>query len=82
MVCKCETLNISDSCTNDLYILTNDGSCHDESNTQACAWDGGDCCKSDAILAHCHFCYCHEEDAILGLVYDRALILDLTRSGS
>ena len=40
-----------------------DGLCTDESNTEECQWDGGDCCLEDAYTKdYCDECECKETD--------------------
>ena len=67
--CYCETLNMTHECTNGLYFLTSDGLCHDESNIQACAWDGGDCCRPQSSMNYCHFCECFEKQISYGTAH-------------
>jgi hypothetical protein len=46
-----------------------DGICDDESNTEPCQYDGGDCCLVDhTITSVCTICLCHET----GLYYTLA----------
>ena len=46
-------------CSYYLIDLIADGICDDESNTEECKWDGGDCC-GDVIMAECSACECLE----------------------
>jgi hypothetical protein len=34
--------------------------CDDETNTEACNFDGGDCCSGQSYYINCVLCYCHE----------------------
>ena len=41
-----------------------DGYCDDDTNTEECDWDGGDCCGDeyeDANTFYCSVCACHED---------------------
>ena len=47
----------------DLYYIESliaNGICNDESNTEACKWDGGDCCGGDVVMTKCSACECLE----------------------
>ena len=37
-----------------------DGFCDDETNTEECDFDGGDCCLEEPITTACQECECHE----------------------
>lgn len=37
-----------------------DGMCDDMNNMEACFYDGGDCCGSDANKDYCAICICHQ----------------------
>ena len=37
--------------------------CHDSTNTEACDYDGGDCCL-DEIVKACDSCICHEDGLV------------------
>ena len=46
----------------DLYYIESliaNGICNDESNTEECKWDGGDCC-GDVVMTKCSACECLE----------------------
>jgi hypothetical protein len=36
------------------------GYCNDETNTDKCNFDGGDCCGGHGYYSYCVLCYCHE----------------------
>jgi hypothetical protein len=38
-----------------------DGFCDDETNTEGCQFDGGDCCGIDTNTVYCTECLCYEE---------------------
>lgn len=40
-----------------------DGYCQDITNTEACLWDYGDCCKRWIMFA-CYVCRCHEDNEV------------------
>ena len=40
--------------------LIGDGYCHDNSNSEQCDFDGGDCCLNQ-IVAACHDCMCYAD---------------------
>ena len=40
--------------------LIANGVCNDESNTEECKWDGGDCCGDDVVVTACLACECLE----------------------
>ena len=44
-----------------LSLSVADGYCGDESNTERCNYDGGDCCNKEAIFLHCNECTCHPD---------------------
>jgi hypothetical protein len=37
-----------------------DGVCDDETNTESCQFDGGDCCLDNGAMTSCTICICHE----------------------
>ena len=37
-----------------------DGICDDENNNEACEYDGGDCCGSNADTSYCIECQCSD----------------------
>ena len=47
---------------NPFYIenLVGNGYCNDESNTEECKWDGGDCCDDNSMTVKCSACECIE----------------------
>ena len=47
------------SCKNPGWI--GDGYCDDQTNTKACKWDGGDCCKEIVKKDYCTECKCKNE---------------------
>ena len=42
------------------YEKMADGICNDESNTEECKWDMGDCCGDDVDITKCSTCECLE----------------------
>jgi hypothetical protein len=46
-------------CLGDKTVVGN-GYCDDQTNTEACNFDGGDCCLSQMYFTYCDFCFCHE----------------------
>ena len=57
--CQCYQGNMTSECSTDLFTMVNDGMCQDQSNIEACDWDGGDCCDTEASAYLCHECQCH-----------------------
>ena len=49
----------------DNILLVGDGWCNDESNTETCNYDGGDCCLINASTDYCSDCICHLEESCL-----------------
>ena len=58
--CKCIDLPLTEGCNKDQRSVIYDGDCDDVSNTFACAWDGGDCCKYGNHYFQCTDCICYE----------------------
>ena len=46
----------AEKCSNSQYVAN--GICNDETNTEDCAWDGGDCCLREITKKHCEACEC------------------------
>ena len=46
-------------CDKDLFT---NGECDDESNTEECFFDFGDCCKFQIYIGECTNCICHEDN--------------------
>ena len=42
------------------YEQMSNGICNDETNTEECKWDGGDCCGNDVDMTDCTDCECLE----------------------
>ena len=40
------------------YSLIGDGLCDDETNTEQCDYDGGDCCVDEVLTSYCTLCEC------------------------
>ena len=59
--CKYILFQITD-CTNGLLI--GNGFCNDETNHEACLYDGGDCCGSCIVTKHCLECACLDQKNI------------------
>ena len=57
-VCKC--LKPSAELKQCNYKQLANGICNDESNTEECKWDGGDCCGGDVVMTECSACECLE----------------------
>ena len=58
-VCECHEPNFElKQCK---YEQIGNGICNDESNTEECHWDGGDCCEIYANTFTCTVCECHIE---------------------
>ena len=55
--CECLTGNAGQEIN---HLLTGDGYCHDEINTEECSYDGGDCCVN-VQTDYCLNCTCHLE---------------------
>ena len=53
---KLENLD-SDRCQIYAHVI-GDGFCHDETNTEECAYDGGDCCNPITLINSCEQCSC------------------------
>ncbi len=43
--------------------LAGDSICQDEANTEACGYDGGDCCSPESIFLLCSSCSCTFHDS-------------------
>ena len=50
-------------CWDSEFNMIYDGLCHDSTNTEACDYDGGDCCL-DEIVKACSSCICHEDGLV------------------
>ena len=59
LFCQCFEGNMTSECSTDLFTLATDGMCQDQSNIEACDWDGGDCCNPDVGVYLCTDCQCH-----------------------
>ena len=46
------------NCVFPAIYWVNDGFCDDESNIEACFYDGGDCCGTEANFDYCTECEC------------------------
>ena len=46
-------------CDKDLFT---NGECDDETNTEECFFDFGDCCKFQIFVGECTNCICHEDN--------------------
>ncbi len=58
-----ETTTLIDSTTTSecsKMLWVEDGFCDDETNTELCDFDGGDCCMDQIIDNYCLECLCHE----------------------
>ena len=56
-------VNIHLGCEIDTPHWIGDGWCDDETNNEACQFDGGDCCENDQYYwdDYCVDCHCFEE---------------------
>ncbi len=50
-----------DQCFHEALFTIADGICDDESNTEPCLFDGGDCCRSEIVDFFCVDCICQND---------------------
>ena len=76
--CKCKTGN-TDKITN---IRVGNGFCNDETNTEACNFDGGDCCGTCVNSKYCSTCKCLGENfGIMNAFLDNGFCQDELNHG-